>query len=247
LPRLLILHLLPGALLTLVYAVGGSLWADHDVPPLLILMLGLAVVVVPFELGVVLRARRQATGTVSLQGAVEWWGPTPAWQLAGILAGTFAWAAVVFTALVGALDGVLLPLFQWVPSWFFLSTEYGRYSRSVLLLTAGLFVLLNGVVGPVVEELYFRGYLLPRLARYGWWAPAINTVLFSLYHFFTPWQNLTRIVALLPMVYAVWARRDIRIGLGATCCSTSAAVRGPSRCCFGRAPGHSAGLSQCSH
>jgi membrane protease YdiL (CAAX protease family) len=67
----------------------------------------------------------------------------------------------------------------------------------------------------VVEELYFRGYLLPRLARYGWWAPAINTVLFSLYHFFTPWQNLTRILALLPMVYAVWGRRDIRIGLGA--------------------------------
>jgi len=29
-------------------------------------------------------------------------------------------------------------------------------------------------------------------------------VLFSLYHFFTPWQNVGRILGLLPMVYAVW-------------------------------------------
>jgi hypothetical protein len=159
LPRLLILHLLPGALLTLVYAVGGRLWAGRDGPPLLILMLCVGVVEVPFELGVLLRAPKRATGsisllangTVNLRYAVDWWGPTPAWQLGGLLAGTFAWAAVVFTVLVGALDGVLLPLFQWVPSWFFLSTEYGRYSRSVLLLTAALFVLLSGVVGPVVE------------------------------------------------------------------------------------------------
>ena len=38
----------------------------------------------------------------------------------------------------------------------------------------------------------------------GKWAPFINAILFSLYHFFTPWQNLTRIVALLPYIYVVW-------------------------------------------
>jgi hypothetical protein len=39
-----------------------------------------------------------------------------------------------------------------------------------------------------VEEYYFRGYLLPRLSRFGSLAPVINVALFSLYHFFTPWQ-----------------------------------------------------------
>jgi hypothetical protein len=34
--------------------------------------------------------------------------------------------------------------------------------------------------------------LLPRISRFGGWAPLINTVLFSLYHFFTPWQLLGR-------------------------------------------------------
>jgi uncharacterized protein len=49
------------------------------------------------------------------------------------------------------------------------------------------------------EELYFRGYLLPRLYRFGIWAPLINISLFSLYHYWTPWGVLSRIVMLLPM------------------------------------------------
>ena len=74
-------------------------------------------------------------------------------------------------------------------------------------------MLANGIVGPVVEELYFRGYLLPRIAWLGRWAPVLNTVLFSLYHFFTPWANVGRIVALLPMVYTAWWKRNIYLSM----------------------------------
>ena len=45
----------------------------------------------------------------------------------------------------------------------------------------------------MVEEMFFRGYLLPRISRLGAWAPLVNTVLFSLYHLFTPWLNVGRI------------------------------------------------------
>jgi len=41
----------------------------------------------------------------------------------------------------------------------------------------------------------------------------MNAVLFSVYHFFTPSENVSRILALLPMVYAVWWKRNIRIGI----------------------------------
>jgi hypothetical protein len=37
--------------------------------------------------------------------------------------------------------------------------------------------LLNGVIGPVVEELYFRGFLLPRMEGLGRWAPLVNVTL----------------------------------------------------------------------
>ena len=45
----------------------------------------------------------------------------------------------------------------------------------------------------MVEKMYFRGYLLPRISRLGAWAPLVNTVLFSPYHLFTPWLNVGRI------------------------------------------------------
>ncbi len=88
--------------------------------------------------------------------------------------------------------------------------EFGTY-----LWIGLIFGVVNAVVGPVVEEVYFRGYLLPRLSRFGAWAPLINTVLFSLYHFFTPWQNVGRILGLLPMVYAAWWKRSIYVSMGA--------------------------------
>ncbi len=51
----------------------------------------------------------------------------------------------------------------------------------------------------------------------GGWAPFVNAVLFSLYHFFTPWQNPGRILGLLPMVYAVWWKRNVYIGIAVHC------------------------------
>ena len=40
-------------------------------------------------------------------------------------------------------------------------------------------------------------------------------MLFSIYHFFTPWQNEGRILGLLPMVYAAWWKRSIYVSMGA--------------------------------
>jgi membrane protease YdiL (CAAX protease family) len=42
-------------------------------------------------------------------------------------------------------------------------------------------------------------------------------VLFSLYHFFTPWQNPERILGLLPLMVVVWWRRNLYIGMTVHC------------------------------
>ena len=74
-------------------------------------------------------------------------------------------------------------------------------------MTSALFlVLINGIFGPIVEELYFRGYLLPRISQLRGWAPLFNSVLFSIYHFFSPWQNPLRILAFTPVFYACWKK-----------------------------------------
>ena len=74
------------------------------------------------------------------------------------------------------------------------------YSKPALLITYGLAALFVVVLGPVVEELYFRGHLLPRMQFAGRWAPLLHSVLFALYHFFTPWMIVTRSIAMLPLI-----------------------------------------------
>ena len=69
----------------------------------------------------------------------------------------------------------------------------------------------------VAEEVCFRRRLLPRIFRLGGWAPHINILLFSLYHFFTPWQNPGRILAFTPLYYAVWRKRNIYLGMLVHC------------------------------
>lgn len=79
-------------------------------------------------------------------------------------------------------------------------------------------MLVVGVIaGPLVEELYYRGYLLPRMSRLGSCALLINVTLFSLHHFYQPWRYPAAIVAFLPMVNAVWWKKNIHLGIIVHC------------------------------
>ena len=66
------------------------------------------------------------------------------------------------------------------------------------------------MVGPIVEELYFRGYLLPRMK--GKFGPLVHSFLFAAYHIFTPWMIITRTIGLLPLIYVV-KRKNIYVGI----------------------------------
>jgi membrane protease YdiL (CAAX protease family) len=215
--RSVVLHLLPGALITLFFALTAPVARGLGFPSLLAIFLAIPFVLIPFELGYLLREARRCNGRISLEGVVVYREPIPLWQFVLLVIGLFLWSGVAF-GLIGLLDPLLVEaLFRWLPDWFFLNEDLSAYPRPVLLGIWALGLVGNGIAAPVVEELYFRGHLLPRISRFGGWAPLINTVLFSLYHFFTPWQLLGRILALLPMVYAVWWRRNIYIGIAVHC------------------------------
>jgi membrane protease YdiL (CAAX protease family) len=65
----------------------------------------------------------------------------------------------------------------------------------------------------VVEELYFRGHLLPAVDRYGAWAPVLTVALFTLYHFESPWESPGRFLLVLPMAWVLWRKRSVRFGV----------------------------------
>jgi membrane protease YdiL (CAAX protease family) len=210
--RLLLLHLVPGALATLVFVLLAGPVETSGYPPLLALLVAIAVVIIPFELGVVLIAGRGEPGWLSAipyreaMTARDWIVLVPVTLVAGVLG---------FGVLGIVEPSIRDTLFGWLPSWFLnpLPTDdIGRFTSAAWTTTLGAYLILNVFAGPIVEELYFRGYLLPRMGQFGRWAPLVNVALFSLYHFWSPWQFFTRIAGVTPFAYAVWWKRNVWLG-----------------------------------
>lgn len=112
-----------------------------------------------------------------------------------------------------------MKLFSWIPSDLILTMGLnGEYARSDLIITYILFLILIVIVGPVIEELYFRGYLLPRMpSRLKGSAVLFHSGLFALYHTWAPWLFITRTIAVLPLVYIVKRKRNIYPGIISHC------------------------------
>ena len=212
----ILLHLLPGAALTLFMVLAAPAVRSLGFPVVFALFAGIGLVIVPIELGYLLAHAKRTTGSFSLASTVTYRERLPARQLAGWTVALFAWFMVCFVASTLWLDDWLAAtFFAWMPEailQFSAVADAGEPATApvllVLLVTAFVF---NGVVGPLVEELYFRGHLLPRIDRFGRWAPVLNTTLFSLYHFWTPWQNPARILGFLPVAWMTWRKRSVQL------------------------------------
>ena len=212
----ILLHLLPGILATFLYVVLSQFLVPAGFPGIATLLLAALLTIVPFELGVLLYEARRKNGSFSLKDVVLYREPIPWWQYIVFPLVLLTWAALVFGVLSFTSPLIKNGLFAWLPSWYDVAgivADTASYSRVGLIATLVLGIGFNVLAGPIIEELYFRGYLLPRLSRFGWWAPVINVVLFSLYHLWTPWENLMRIGALIPMASAVQWRKNITIGM----------------------------------
>lgn len=210
-----LLHLLPGAALTVFV-----LLAAPALSPALALFLGIGLVVAPLELGYLAVYAHRTTGRWSPLRAVAYRRRLPVRRLAALGAALAAWFLLLVVPWTVLLDPWLAEhLFGWMPSS--ITDMASTDSDGDVPSGAGLVVLmvvlwlLNGLLGPVTGELYFRGHLLPRLERFGRWAPVISTGLFSLYHFWSPWQVLVRWAGFLPMAWVAWRTRSVYVSMAA--------------------------------
>jgi membrane protease YdiL (CAAX protease family) len=217
----LLLHLLPGAVATIAYLILAPIGERLGLPSFLMLLVAAVFFALSFELGCLLREGRKRSSSFSLTGVVMYREPMPAWQYVVLSLLLLLWLAFVAAVINPPVESAIVDsLFSWVPSIYFFDSfadHIADYSRSTLIVSALLLVVINGVVGPIIEEMYFRGYLLPRISKLRGWAPLLNSVLFSLYHFFTPWQNPLRILAFTPVFCTVWWKKNIYIGIIVHC------------------------------
>jgi uncharacterized protein len=215
-----LLHLLPGAVLTGFVVLAAPVVRGWGFPSVFALFAGIGLVIVPIELGILFGHAKRSTGSWSLASTVVYRERVPTRRLVPLTLGLFAWFAVFLALATAVLDEWIAErFFGWVPDAILQFSAVAEAGESapihIIAIMLAVAFVFNGVVGPVVEELYFRGYLLPRIDRLGRGAPVLNTVLFSLYHFWTPWQNPARILGFLPIAWVAWRKRSIQVAIAA--------------------------------
>jgi membrane protease YdiL (CAAX protease family) len=203
--RTLILHLAPGALLTFAFLLAAPVVNRAGGSSYLALLLCIPLILVPFEVGVLLFERRRIG--CSWRSIITPLG-SPRVSILEILLSVVALYAIsgVATLLTASSRTAILgAVAHWLPPWAIVDGFPEGISAGTLLL--GL--LLSGLVAPIVEELYFRGLLMPRIPVAGAWGPAINAALFSIYHFFSPWNYIAIFAVFLPLAYYVRLRGSL--------------------------------------
>ncbi len=220
LPLSIALHLVPGLLIVAAYLLIGEPFVTAiGYPSFAGWAIALCLILLPLLLGLIWLGRKR-NGHFSLHGVLYYIDkPLPRGKLAAMVIGLIAWMTVLGLVLA-PLNNFCKDFFTWLPyadtggSGNNTYLDLDGYSHSTLLTMMVICLPLTGISLPLIEELYFRGFLLPRIAQLGVWAPVVNTVLFALYHLWSPWVFVSRVIFTFPGYWFAFRNKDIRLSIG---------------------------------
>ena len=212
-----ILYILtPTAVLSLSYLIVGHFC---QMPFLLLFCLLGTVTLVPIELGFILFASKKEYGSYSLKSAMSGQGKVSVWKTL-LIAFLFFSLAGLLSVFVAPLENKLLePVRQAVLSrlpvgFDWRNIEYVKsFSKPVIVITCIYYGIFNVILGPLTEELFFRGYLTSHFRIQKWFTPILIAILFSLYHFWLPFNNIFRILVFAPVTYVAYKKKNIYISM----------------------------------
>lgn len=210
----LVYHLLPGILIGAGYYLILPTVQRLGYPNVMGLVLTAIFILVPVEFGVLFWQGRSLNNELSLKGVVLYQQKLP-WRQYLI------WVPVIFVSsglvmtLLNPVSIALESWFDWIPEMFRLEMGLSEsFERGKLIQTYALHFVFIIFVAPTVEELYFRGFLLPRMPKkLVMMRPVVHSLLFALYHTWSPWMFVARVLALLPLIYIVQWKRNIYLGM----------------------------------
>jgi membrane protease YdiL (CAAX protease family) len=218
--RLVLQHLLPGAILVALFALLAPLAQRAGIPTFAVILALEVFFLAPFVWWKLARVARAETGSGNPLAALGFAGP-PRWASYLWLVPLGLVAAIAGFELLRPVDEALkAAMAPWLPDWHYLK-DLGRHPPEALIALFAVAIFADGIVGPVAEELYFRGYLLPRMQHLRAWAPLLNGALFALYHFWQPMNYPSLLVASLVLAGLGWWRRDYRVPLLVHCAMNS--------------------------
>ncbi len=208
--RVPLLAFIPSLMAMLLYIFLGKM--QNNIPSLLLFLICVGIILFPFEIYIIWKNKDNLLNKSKIK----------LWQLILIIGVLFGIAGLMQSLLTplehNLLSNVIDKINQVMPSYFsWDSSNLVNYSNAMIIITCIMYFLLNVIIYPIIEEFFFRGVLTNKLKKYGYLAPIFVTVVFSLYHFWLPFDNIFRIVIfMLPSILA-YKYNDIRISIGFHC------------------------------
>ncbi len=210
------LHLAPGIANIAATLLGlATLWNPSLPPELFYGVLANVFVLIPIQLGYLYYlAKKQNNPGWSLDGIVVYNRPVSWFRYLVWVPVILVPTAVIFLVL-DPFSGRLETLLAGV-------SVFAKYQMTEAVDVGWIVLIahiaLSGILVPITEELYFRGYLLPRMPReFGRLKPVAHSLLFSVYHFDAPWLIPVRTLGMLPLIYTTVYTRSVRPAIFAHC------------------------------
>ncbi len=207
------LHLLPGIMTGMAFFLLAPTAQHLGLPPFMAQCTANLIVLLPIFFGVMGYQAFREHRTYSLSNVVLYRNRVRAWEYWVYVPLILLATALLFYALTPITNMVQRSLFSWWPADFNLMPDLTPYSRSTLIISYLVNFLVISLLMPIAEEIYFRGFLLPRISRLGGWAIPLHSLLFALFHVWTPWMVVARTVGVIPLIAVAQRKRTIYLGM----------------------------------
>ncbi|WP_431027028.1 lysostaphin resistance A-like protein [Lysinibacillus sp. LZ02] len=215
--KLIILHLFPGVVLSVIYILlleGGVL---ESYPKLVILGLAGIVSIIPLELGYLFYVAKKEVGSFNIIKILGLQSKINVKEYIFYTVSLFMVVGILMTALRPLSNYILNTVFSWMPSSYNYVQDMSLFDRHFIIISLLVSFFFFTLILPIIEELYFRGYLLARMKWMGKYSVILNVILFSVYHFWSPWLILSRIIAMLPLYYFVYKKDSLKLAILVHC------------------------------
>lgn len=215
--KIFALFLVPGAIIATAYYVLIPSVVDMGYPNMIALVIVCIFVLIPLLLGILYYSSKKEYGVFSLSKAIKYKQPIAKKHYLWLVPLLLVWAGGVFTLLKPLDEFIKTTFFGWIPEKFILSGDFTSLAKPQLLISFILVFLFVGILAPIVEEIYFRGFLYPKMEWMGKASSIVHALLFSLYHFWSPWQMITRFIAIFPFCYVAYKTKNIKVAIIVHC------------------------------
>ena len=208
----IVYHFYMGVILTLGYVLVSPYIIQAGYPGLTALLIVEISLLTPLALSHLFYTGHKINRKLSLRNVIAFNTKLPLkttllWSLIGVVACLAIYIPVYPI-------GIFLrqSVFGWLPEWYF-NPGFGTDDATLVAKMFLVGILIDGLIGPTIEELFFRGYLLPRMSYLKNWAPIINGMFFGLYHFWQPHNFIGSMAIGMILSYIVWKKKSVHLGI----------------------------------